>query len=133
MRYTVEFSTSHEPEALNIILADATFVIPLIFQPIKNVKINNSSFEGCGKFLGFNFCLSGNVYKTTNTVKYVFVMNKGGSATLEFTLEKGKVNVVFDYNGWMERLSKIYIPRWFKSFKDNFEEKVRLKRIERKI
>ncbi|AWR96415.1 DUF3211 domain-containing protein [Acidianus sulfidivorans JP7] len=133
MKYTVEFTTSHEIEALNIVLADPSFIIPLIFPPIKDVKTDNDSFNACGRFLGFSFCLSGNVYKSPNNIRYIFTMNRGGSATLEFTLEKNKVSVEFDYEGWMDSFSKIYLPRWFKSFKDNFDEKVRLKRIQNKI
>lgn len=133
MRYTLEIPTIHEPNALRVVLSDPSFIFPFIFPPVKDVKVEGNSFTACGKILGFSFCLIGNVYVSTESVRYAFTMSRGGSATLVFILRSGKVEVIFDFEGWMDSTSRLYIPRWLKQFKENFNEKVRLKRIEKKI
>ncbi len=134
MRISVEIETRHESNALLTVLSDPSFVLPNLFPPIKEVKSNEGKYTCKGKFLGAPFEIVGNYYTSTEgRVRYVFTINKGGNGNLDFLITQGKVVLTFDYDGWFEKISKIFLSRWINEFKKNFEEKVRLKRIENKI
>jgi hypothetical protein len=134
MRISVEIQTKHESNALLVVLSDPSFVLPNLFPPIKEVKISEGKYTCKGKFLGTPFEMVGNYYSSTEgRIKYAFTINKGGTGNLEFLIEQGKVTLIFDYDGWAEKISRLFISRWINDFKKNFEEKVRLKRIESKI
>ncbi|BDC18457.1 DUF3211 domain-containing protein [Acidianus sp. HS-5] len=134
MRISVEIETKHESNALLVVLSDPSFVLPNLFPPIKEVKANDGKYTCKGKFLGMPFDLVGNYYSSDEgRVKYAFTINRGGTGNLDFLIEEHKVILTFDYDGWSEKISKLFLSRWINEFKNNFEEKVRLKRIENKI
>jgi hypothetical protein len=134
MRISVEIQTKHESDALLVVLSDPLFVLPNLFPPIKEVKTSEGKYTCKAKFLGTSFEMIGNYYYSTEgRIKYAFTINRGGTGNLEFLIEQGKVTLIFDYEGWAEKISRLFISRWFTDFKKNFEEKVRLKRIESKI
>lgn len=134
MRISVEIQTKHESDALLKVLSDPSFVLPNLFPSIKEVKISEGKYTCKGKFLGASFELVGNFYSSSDgRVKYAFTIDKGGNGNLEFLIEQGKVTLTLDYEGWSEKISRPFISKWLNDFKKDFEEKVRLKRIEKKI
>ncbi|EZQ11046.1 MULTISPECIES: DUF3211 domain-containing protein [Acidianus] len=133
MKIILEFPTKHEEEVLTIILSDPTFVLPFLFPVIKKVENENTKFKALGRFGITNFEMNGNVYRRYNGVEYIFTMTPKGSANLKFILDRNKVRIEFDYEGWLDSFTTLFIKRWFNIASKDFEERIRLRRIEKKI
>jgi len=136
MKYSTEISTSHSMDALLTLLSDPSFVLPKIFKSIKKIETTNSSFSGTASYLGLTHEINGNVFRSVNKVSYVFILRHGkdtGSGNLNFIISNNKVDIIFEYEGWMEKLSQSIIIKWIKEFCRNFEEDIRIERIRRKL
>lgn len=49
-------------------------------------------------------------------------------------IKEGEIDLRFEYDGWMERMSGIFfMDRWFSGFASKLDEEVRMERIRRKI
>lgn len=131
-----EIKTQHEVEALRIILSDPKFVLPNLFKSLKEVKVDGSQIHGKAKFMGIEHELVGNVYSSLEEITFVFLLKKGndaGSGKVTFTLTPGNITLNYRYDGWMDKMSSFVIKKWIDIFVKEFEEKVRLERINRKI
>ncbi|AWR96282.1 DUF3211 domain-containing protein [Acidianus sulfidivorans JP7] len=132
-----EIGTSHDDNALKEILSDPSFVLPKLFPPIKKVITENNTFHCDGIFVGMKFEMTGNIYKSNNIIRFVFSLKSGsakGDGKLEITINDKVLKLVFSYEGWMNRFSKIFfMSKWFNNFAKNLNDEVRLERIRRKI
>lgn len=132
-----EILTSHEAKVLREVLSDPSFTLSRLFPPIKRVTSENDSFEWEGRFMGMEFGMKGNVYRGNEVVIYAFVLRVGGGkgdGRLEITPLQRSIRLVFSYEGWMNRFSRIFfMSRWFENFAEKLDEEVRLERIRRKI
>ncbi|MUM65066.1 DUF3211 domain-containing protein [Acidianus infernus] len=136
MKYSTEISTSHSIDALLTLLSDPSFVLPKIFKSIKKIETTNSRFSATASYLGLTHEVNGNVFRSVNEISYVFILRHGkdtGSGKLSFIISNNKVDIIFEYEGWMERLSQSIIIKWIKEFCSNFEEDIRIERIKRKL
>ncbi|MEM3768031.1 MAG: DUF3211 domain-containing protein [Metallosphaera sp.] len=132
---SITVPTSHDPQSLFTILSDPVFVLPRLFPPIKQVNLEKDSFNAEGRFMLMRFSMHGNVLKGNN-ITYVFTLGSGnetGNGKLVIELQKGSVSLRFEYDGWMERTSGLFMDKWFTEFGSKLDEEVRLERIKRKI
>ncbi|ARM74619.1 DUF3211 domain-containing protein [Acidianus manzaensis] len=132
-----EITTSHEEYALMTILSDPSFTLPKLFPPIKKVESKDRKFHCEGNFVGMKFEMNGNVYVSYNSILFVFTLKSGGvkgDGRLEITINEKSVKLVFSYEGWMNRFSRIFfMSKWFENFAKNLDNDVRMERIKRKI
>ncbi|MEM3317523.1 MAG: DUF3211 domain-containing protein [Metallosphaera sp.] len=132
---SITVPTSHDPQSLFTILSDPVFVLPRLFPPIKQVNLEKDSFNAEGRFMLMRFSMHGNVLRGNN-ITYVFTLGSGnetGNGKLVIELQKGSVSLRFEYDGWMERTSGLFMGKWFTEFGSKLDEEVRLERIKRKI
>ncbi|AWR98680.1 DUF3211 domain-containing protein [Metallosphaera hakonensis] len=133
---TITVKTSHDRESLYRILSDPQFVLPRLFPPIKNVQESGESFDADGRFLAMKFNMHGNALRGSEIV-YVFYLSAGGGkgqGRLTMQLMEGEINLRFQYEGWMQRVSgTFFMDKWFSNFADQLDESVRMERIKRKI
>ncbi|BBL46568.1 MULTISPECIES: DUF3211 domain-containing protein [Metallosphaera] len=136
MNKSITINTSHDRQSLLVILSDPKFVLPKLFPPIKEVEVENDSFNAHGRFMAMSFNMHGNVLRGTDLV-YAFYLSAGGGkgqGKLTMRIKETEINLEFEYDGWMERMSGIFfMDRWFSSFARRLDEDVRMERIKRKI
>lgn len=137
MRLEYSVNTTHTLDALKVILSDPNFVFPKIFKSIKEIRTDGSSFSGTASYLGIRHEFRGNVYSSYDKVTYVFQVRRGndvGSGKLTFLINNdGRIDILLEYSGFMEKGSTILLKRWLEGFISNINEEIRLERIKRKI
>ncbi|QKQ99163.1 DUF3211 domain-containing protein [Metallosphaera tengchongensis] len=135
MKKSVEVSTSHDTPSLYTVLSDPSFVLPRLFPPIKEVKIDGNSFDANGRFMLMGFHMHGNVIRGEEIIYAFHLSAGGGKGDGRLTVRVGSpVHLTFEYEGWMERTSEIaFMDRWFRDFAEKLDEEVRMERIRRRI
>ncbi len=131
-----EFKTSHECDAVLSIMKDPKFLLKNLFPPVREVELRErGGFVATGKFMLQGFKMSGDVYSSPSSVTYVLTMNdkKDSGGKLVISCFDGEVKIEFEYEGWFDTLSAPFIRSWFDSFSRDFDERIRLERISRKI
>ncbi len=131
-----EFKTTHECDAVLTIVADPKFLVKNLFPPIREVEVKeDNQFVATGRFMLQGFVMSGNVYPSSNSVTYVLNINgKGASGgKLVISCYGNTARIEFEYEGWLDTLASRFINSWFDNFLKEFDEKIRLERISRKI
>ncbi|BCS92710.1 MAG: hypothetical protein MjAS7_1318 [Metallosphaera javensis (ex Sakai et al. 2022)] len=82
------------------------------------------------------FHMHGNVLCGSELI-YAFYLSAGGGmgqGKLTMNIKEGEIDLRFEYDGWMERMSGIFfMDRWFSGFASKLDEEVRMERIRRKI
>ncbi|QKQ99162.1 DUF3211 domain-containing protein [Metallosphaera tengchongensis] len=135
MKRSIEVSTSHDAKSLYTVLSDPSFVLPRLFPPIKEVKIDGNSFDANGRFMLMGFYIRGNLVRGEEIIYAFRLSGSGGKGDGRLTVRVGSpVYLTLEYEGWMERTSGIlFIDRWFSDFAEKLDEEVRMERIRRRI
>ncbi|MCY0860082.1 MAG: DUF3211 domain-containing protein [Sulfolobaceae archaeon] len=125
---TTQFKTSYGRNTLLHLFSDPSFLLPRLFPPIKAVKTKALSYEADGRFLGMRFYIQGSVLISENEIVYSMLLNAGGKqgvGKLTIIINEPTVNIRFEYEGWMERVSGIFfMDRWFSHFVKDLEEHI---------
>ncbi|QKR00892.1 DUF3211 domain-containing protein [Metallosphaera tengchongensis] len=132
MKIHRSFQTSHDCEAVLTLSKDPNFLLRKLFPPVSSIEKRGNKFKAEGSYMHLSMTAEGVVLVSSNAVTY---MLKTGDSVGKIELECSdrKIELDFEYEGCDGFLAKRILSNWFDRFVEDFEENVRLMRIERRV